>query len=351
MEKITNYLCIPRLRIDSLCKKIEDKHILSNINVSLYPGEVLCLLGNSGCGKTTLLRVVAGLEDQSFGAIYINENEISGPNINIPANSRSIGLMFQEYALFPHLTVEENIAYGLDGLNRADRVNKINKTIINVGLENYRKSYPHMLSGGEQQRVALARAIAPEPLILLMDEPFSGLDRSLRDSLREETIMILKKSDVSIILVTHDPEEAMLMGDRIVLMRDGEFIQVGTSEDLFLDPVDKNTVKLFSGVNEFNGVILDGFALSNIGRFKAPKYTDGDKVDILIRDQAFILTKPSSNNNFKIKYVNFMGETTRLTLINKIDESIVRMTVPGMVKNKINDIVGLNIDERFVYLF
>jgi iron(III) transport system ATP-binding protein len=351
MEKITNYLCIPRLRIDSLSKKKEDKHILSNINISVYPGEVLCLLGNSGCGKTTLLRVVAGLENQTFGTIFINEVEISGGNINLPSNSRSIGLMFQEYALFPHLTVEENIAYGLDSLKPNDRINKINKTIKNVGLDKYRNSYPHMLSGGEQQRVALARAIAPEPMILLMDEPFSGLDRSLRESIREETISILKKSDVSIILVTHDPEEAMLMGDRIVLMREGEIIQVGTSEELFMDPIDKNTVKLFSGVNEFKGIVVDGYAKCNIGSFKASKLIDGDKVDILIRDQAFNISKPKTNNKFKIKYVNFMGETTRLTLINAIDESIVRMTVPGIVTNKINDIVGLDVDERFVYLF
>ena len=208
-----------------------------------------------------------------------------------------------------------------------------------------------MLSGGEQQRVALARAIAPEPSILLMDEPFSGLDRSLRESLREETINILKKSDVSIILVTHDPEEAMLMGDRIVLMRNGVIIQVGTSEELFLNPADKNTVKLFSGVNEFKGTVKNGFVECVIGKFKTSKFLDKDKVDVLIRDQAFIISKKENNNNFKIKYINFMGETTRLTLINMIDESTIRMTVPGIVTNKTNDIVGIDIDERFVYFF
>jgi iron(III) transport system ATP-binding protein len=143
----------------------------------------------------------------------------------------------------------------------------------------------------------------------------------------------------------------MLMGDRIVLMREGEVIQVGTSEELFLDPIDKNTVKLFSGVNEFTGIAADGYAKSNIGSFKDSKLIDGDKVDILIRDHAFKISKPKTNNMFKIKYVNFMGQTTRLTLINVIDESMVRMTVPGIVTNKINDIVGLEVDERFVYLF
>ena len=238
MKKIVNYLCEPRLRVNSISWTNGNNKILDDVSFSLYPGEVLCLLGDSGCGKTSLLRVLSGLDKQDVGEIYINEDPISSGKINMPPESRPISLIFQDYALFPHMTVYQNIAYGLKDLNKQQKKLKIDKVLMDLGLIQYSEKYPHELSGGEQQRVALARATAPEPIILLMDEPFSGLDRSLREYIREETISVLRNSESAVILVTHDPEEAMLMGDRIALMRDGKIIQIGSNDELIFQPVE-----------------------------------------------------------------------------------------------------------------
>ena len=251
MKKIVNYLCEPRLRVSSISWTNGNNKILDDVSFSLYPGEVLCLLGDSGCGKTSLLRVLSGLDKQDVGEIYINEEPISSSMINMPPESRPISLIFQDYALFPHMTVYQNIAYGLKDLNKPQKKLKIDKVLMDLGLIQYSEKYPHELSGGEQQRVALARATAPEPVILLMDEPFSGLDRSLREYIREETISVLKNSESAVILVTHDPEEAMLMGDRIALMRDGKIIQIGSNDELIFQPVNDYTVSTFSNVNTY----------------------------------------------------------------------------------------------------
>ncbi len=351
MKKIINYLCEPRLRLNSVSWINDGKRILDNISFSLYPGEVLCLLGDSGCGKTSLLRIISGLNRQDSGDIYINEAPISNPKKNMPPESRPVSMIFQDYALFPHMTVYQNISYGLKDLTKKQKKIKIEKVLTDLGLIQYSKKYPHELSGGEQQRVALARATAPEPIILLMDEPFSGLDRSLREYIREETISVLKNSESAVILVTHDPEEAMLMGDRIALMRGGEIIQIGSNDELIFQPVSDYTVSTFSNVNTYNTTVWSNKAKTPFGDFNAKNIEDGDEVKVLIRDQAFDLTKPSKKNCYIVKQIDFTGENTRIQLSPADSSDIVKITVPGISSVKINDSIGLTVDDRFVHIF
>ena len=351
MKKIVNYLCEPRLRVSSISWVNGNKKILDNVSFSLYPGEVLCLLGDSGCGKTSLLRVISGLDKQDMGEIYINEERISTARLNMPPELRPVSLIFQDYALFPHMTVYENIAYGLKDFDRYQKKLKIDKVLMDLGLIQYSEKYPHELSGGEQQRVALARATAPEPVILLMDEPFSGLDRSLREHIREETISVLRNSESAVILVTHDPEEAMLMGDRIALMKDGKIIQIGSNDELIFSPANDYTVSTFSNVNTYVTRVKSKKVKTPFGEFDAVNVDEGYEAKVLIRDQAFNLTAPSKENSYIVKQIDFTGENTRIQLTPIDSFDVVKITVPGLSSVKIDDSIGLTVDERFVHIF
>ena len=213
------------LSLQNLTLTLGKKKILEDISFDLEVGELLCLLGPSGCGKTSTLRAIAGLEIPDSGLVRLNGRTVSNSNSVTPPYERDIGFLFQDFALFPHLTVAENISYGLSKLSKTEAKNRTEELLKLIGLSGQAKKYPHMLSGGEQQRVALARARAPEPRLLLLDEPFSGLDSSLRQEIREETLQVLKENEIASIIVTHDPEEAMLIADKIVLMQNGKVVQ------------------------------------------------------------------------------------------------------------------------------
>lgn len=256
---------------------------LSGINLAAEPGEVLCLLGPSGSGKTTLLRIAAGIESQTSGRILMNDREIAGPTVFLPPEKRSIGLVFQDFALFPHLTILENVRFGLNALSPVESVKEARIALARVGLADYESTYPHTLSGGEQQRVALARALAPRPAVLLMDEPFSGLDSRLKDSVRAETLAILRESRATAIVVTHDAEEAMRMGDRIALLREGKLVQAGTAEELYKRPASLFAAGFFSEINMFDAIVANGNAATPVGVFAAPGHADGAMVTVGVR--------------------------------------------------------------------
>ena len=224
------------LKLENINLALEETKIIRNISFDVTEGELLCLLGPSGCGKTTTLRLIAGLEAPDSGTVSINGTNVSTNSFVIPPYKRDIGFLFQDFALFPHLTVRNNIAYGLKHLRKTEAQIRTTEMLTQIRLEAHSDKYPHMLSGGEQQRVALARALATEPRLLLMDEPFSGLDTSLREKIREETLQILKERGVTTVLVTHDPEEAMLIADQIVLMNEGNIVQSGTPGDIYERP-------------------------------------------------------------------------------------------------------------------
>ena len=213
------------------------KTVVNQLNLQLDQGHIGCLLGASGCGKTTVLRAIAGFEPLRGGSIYLNNQLLSGDNHIIVPEKRHVGMMFQDYALFPHLTIEKNIGFGLRKLDKSDRHHRIDEMLTLVGLSQFTKSYPHELSGGQQQRVALARALAPKPSLLLLDEPFSNLDVDTRERLAFEVREILQKTGLTAILVTHNQAEAFAIADRIGVMKDGNIVQWDTAYGLHHKPV------------------------------------------------------------------------------------------------------------------
>lgn len=277
------------LRFENLCLDYNGFCAVDNVNVTLKAGEVVCLLGQSGCGKTSLLRLVAGLEQPTRGRILLDEREVSSPHVLLAPNKRHLSLMFQDYALFPHMSVLDNVLFGLRHLSSAEARAKAIKILARVGMENYANTHPHALSGGEQQRVALARAVAPRPGVLLMDEPFSNLDQNMRDAVREETLALIRETRATTLLVTHDAEEAMRVADRIVLMRHGQVVQVGTPEDIYRRPADVYAARFFSDLNEMNAVVQNRKIELPFASIPAPDYVDGTAVIVCIRPQGIQL--------------------------------------------------------------
>ena len=264
------------------------------VSLSVYDGEILALLGPSGCGKTSTLRLIAGLETPDSGTISLRQQVVSGDRAFVPAERRRIGFMFQDFALFPHLTVAENVGFGLRGMRTAARRERVALMLAEVGLRDKANQYPDHLSGGEKQRVALARALAPEPSVVLLDEPFSGLDASMRNSLRAETVRVLKRTGTTAIMVTHDAEEAMYMADRIALMKDGLVEQIGTPADLYHHPQTPFAASFFGEVNRFAAIVQDGSCWTPAGLIETPSIASGTPVEILVRpDQLHIERGPA----------------------------------------------------------
>ncbi|MBN9888070.1 ABC transporter ATP-binding protein [Salipiger abyssi] len=274
----------PRLEIRDLVRRFEGRSVVDHVSLTIQPGHVTCLLGPSGCGKSTTLRMIAGVDMQDEGTIHVDGNLICDTVFRVPPERRRIGLMFQDFALFPHLSVGENVAFGLKGPKAEKRARAL-ELLERVGLAHYIDEYPHQLSGGEQQRVALARALAPRPKIMLMDEPFSGLDNRLRDGIRDETLALLKEEGASVLLVTHEPEEAMRMADEIALMRDGRIVQRGAPYNIYNAPADKAAVAFFSDINVLRGKVQGALTETPFGQFLAPGVPDGDEVEIVFRPQ------------------------------------------------------------------
>ncbi|WP_024585634.1 ABC transporter ATP-binding protein [Aliihoeflea sp. 2WW] len=324
---------------------------LRNVSLTAEPGEVLCLLGPSGSGKTTLLRIAAGIETQTSGRVLLNDREISGPDLFVPPEKRSVGLVFQDFALFPHLTILENVKFGLTALSRVEAKREALISLERVGLESYADAYPHVLSGGEQQRVALARAIAPRPGVLLMDEPFSGLDSRLKDQVRAETLGILRQSRSTAIVVTHDAEEAMRMGDRIALLKDGELVQTGTAEELFNAPVNLFAAGFFSELNIFDGRALSGRVETPIGIFDANGFQDGVGVAVATRLSAFDVSESVGEIPARVISRRFLGVVELLELAVQGAERHVRARIRcGALPRSSRD-VWLNVRKSDVLVF
>ena len=275
----------PRLEIKNLVRHFDGRRVVDDVSLQIRAGQVTCLLGPSGCGKSTTLRMIAGVEMQDTGEIWVDGKLVCDTVFRVPPERREIGLMFQDFALFPHLNVADNVAFGLHKGTKAEKRARVEELLTRVHLINHIDDYPHQLSGGEQQRVALARALAPRPKIMLMDEPFSGLDNRLRDGIRDETLALLKEEDTAVLLVTHEPEEAMRMADEIALMRAGRIVQRGAPYNVYTRPVDRAAVAFFSDVNVLHARVNGALANTPFGQFLAPGFPDGTDVDIVFRPQ------------------------------------------------------------------
>lgn len=274
----------PRLEIRNLYRSYSGQKVVDDVSFAVAPGQVTCLLGPSGCGKSTTLRMIAGVEMQDSGEIYVDGDLVCNTVFRIPPEARKIGLMFQDFALFPHLSVAGNVAFGLPGSTTANRP-RVEELLTKVGMLRHIDAYPHELSGGEQQRVALARALAPRPRVMLMDEPFSGLDDRLRDGIRDETLDLLKAEGAAVVLVTHEPTEAMRMADDIALMRNGKIVQRGAPYNIYNAPIDRAAAAFFSDVNVIRGTVQGALTETPFGLFLAPGVADGTQVDIVFRPQ------------------------------------------------------------------
>jgi iron(III) transport system ATP-binding protein len=270
------------IQIEGVTKRFGATVALDGATLSVERGELLALLGPSGCGKTTLLRLVAGFEAPDAGRIEIGGEIVAGKGAWVSPDRRQVGMVFQDYALFPHLTVAANVGFGLPRGARAERVAHVLEL---VGLAGLGSRHPHELSGGQQQRVAVARAIAPEPSIVLLDEPWSNIDPLLRGSMRDDLAEILRGVGVTVVLVTHEREEAFSVADRIALMRDGRIVQVGRPEQVYYEPATRWAAEFVGSANFVPGHVAAGRVQTAVGSFPVARANGHREVEVLIRPE------------------------------------------------------------------
>ncbi|MDJ1157134.1 ABC transporter ATP-binding protein [Chelatococcus sp. SYSU_G07232] len=324
---------------------------LDGVSLTVAPGEILCLLGHSGCGKTTLLRIAAGVERPVEGRVVLDGREVAGPSRFVPPEQRGVGLMFQDYALFPHLTILQNVMFGLKRLPPPEAEEAASRALARVGLGHYADDYPHMLSGGEQQRVALARAIAPRPGILLMDEPFSNLDRRMRDGVREETVALLRETGATAVVVTHDPEEAMRIADRIVLMRAGRIVQGGTAEELYRRPQSLFAARFFCDFNEIKAIVQSGRVDTPLGAFAAPGLSEGTEAVVCIRPQGIRIMPSGIGAAGRVISRCFLGEVDLVEVVAAGLDKPLHARVRECYEAAVGEDVGVEVmpDEVLVF--
>ncbi|MER3432545.1 MAG: ABC transporter ATP-binding protein [Leptolyngbya sp. ERB_1_1] len=310
------------LQLDNISKRFSDTPVVDAVSLKLRQGELLSLLGASGCGKTTLLRLIAGFERPQSGSIELAGQEVAGANRWLPPEQRDIGMVFQDYALFPHLTVVQNVGFGLKKSRRkrasypTQQAKKlIAEAIDQVGLSGLEKRYPHELSGGQQQRVALARALAPQPALILLDEPLSNLDMQVRSHLRQEIRSILKTAGTTAIFVTHDQEEALSISDRVAVMNQGKLEQLATPETLYGEPATRYVAKFVTQGN-FLPATYDGKGWKTaIGTVMLPHISDpiADQAELMIRQQDIRL-EPDEKGTIVVVDRQFLGREHRYVI-------------------------------------
>jgi iron(III) transport system ATP-binding protein len=328
---------------------------VDDVSLSVAPREILCVVGPSGCGKSTLLRLVSGLETVQHGRISVGGKVLASPERSLPPERRPVGMMFQDFALFPHMTVAGNIAFGQTDRPRAERDRRVAELLELMALTRYADAHPHTLSGGQQQRVALARAMARDPQVLLLDEPFSALDEQLRRSVRDEVVRLIRASGIATIVVTHDPEEAMEIGNRVAVMEAGQLVQTDTPLTLYRQPANSFVARLFGEINRFEGTVEDGHLHTPLGRFATPSLTSGTRVEVACRIEDLELAPPGQGANavpVRVRHSSFLGASTRICLaLPGAPNGEIHARLPGHVDVKAGDELVARVDVQRVMLF
>jgi len=334
----------PMVTLDAVTHRYGDRTAVEDVSLQVTTGEILGLLGPSGSGKSTLLRLIAGIDRPSQGRVHLDGAEVAGPNRFMEAEQRRVGMVFQDYALFPHLTVAANVAFGLRGRTAAE-MRQITTTLLDrVGLAGFERRYPHTLSGGERQRVAVARALAPAPRVLLMDEPFSSLDARLRDRVRQDTIELLRELRTTTIIVTHDAGEAVRVADRLALLRAGRLLQSGSAEELYVCPTTAFAARLFGEMNEIDASCRDGLVATRVGTFPAPHGVEDGPVRVCIRPQHLRISAHPTGVAGTVVAYEFLGERHRVVVATPDLPAPLVAHVAGTVRVRPGDRVHLAVN-------
>jgi iron(III) transport system ATP-binding protein len=334
------------LELQSVSQNYGDKTVVDNMSFSLQQGEIACLLGSSGCGKTTVLRCIAGFEALKGGEIRLAGQLMASPAANVPAHQRQIGMVFQDYALFPHLNVQENVGFGLGKRSRSEREARVMAVLEVVGLAAYAQAFPHELSGGQQQRVALARALAPKPKLLLLDEPFSNLDVDLRERLSREVRDILKSQGTTAILVTHDQNEAFAMADKVGVMHQGQLQQWAPPYELYHEPASRYVAD-FIGQGAFvpgrvSGPRCVALELGEYCSAVPRQFAEGDQVDVLLRPDD-VVHDDASPVTARVLAKVFRGSAFLYTLQLASGQQVLAQ-VPSHHNHAIGEPIGIRLE-------
>ncbi len=337
------------LEVDDIWLGYEETSVIRGLSFGLDTGEIGCLLGASGCGKTTALRAIAGFEPLRAGEIRIGDKVASTPSFRLAPEKRSVGMVFQDHALFPHLDVAGNVGFGLRRLSKKERSRRIDDLLDLTGLGGYSHRYPHELSGGQQQRVALARALAPEPDVLLMDEPFSNLDARLRRHVGEEVRNILKARGTATLMVTHDQQEAFALADRVGLLKDGRMLQWDSPYQLYHRPA-SHYVAAFTGRGSYLRAHVEADTLVHgLGRSPVPAdRPEGDELALLIRPDDI---RPDADGpRARVIARQFQGAQILYRLVLESGEEIAAL-FPSHDDYAVDQTIGVTLDARHLVLF
>ena len=346
--------------IRSLSQLKDNKKILDDINFNIPIHKVVCLVGPSGCGKTSLLRVIAGLDKFNSGEIFFDNKLISKPQFSIPTEDRNIGLVFQESNLFPHLNVFKNVSFGSKKKKFKDIQKETFGILKKIGLPHFSNIYPHQLSSGQKQLVAIARSLITKPKLLMMDEPFANLDQRLKNKIRDITLHLLQKTFTTALIVTHDPEDAMFMGDFIAVMNKGKILQFDTPDNIYNKPNSAfvtrffgETLSLRSKVNNRNAKTIFGPIKITDNKIKKTK-----EIEIIFRSEAFNVTKNNAKKNprkikSKIIAVKYISENSylHLDILNNSVQKHLHIKVPGKFIPPKNKICYININKKNFFIF
>jgi len=319
--------------------------VLSALNLDVPESSVTAVIGASGCGKTTLLRLIAGLERPDAGTISIDNNLVAGPNTWVPPERRQVGLVPQQGALFPHLNVAANVGFGLD--RQARKTNRVPELLELVGMSAYGKRMPWELSGGQQQRVALARALAPNPKVVLLDEPFAALDATLRQSIRKDVRSVLVELRTTVVLVTHDQEEALSMADQVALMRSGRIVQSGSPDDVYRTPADLESGTFLGDAILLDATFSDNKAQTIIGTLTVRNGSAGEAGQILIRPEQFRLHARDEGVVARVVAVQYFGHDALVSLVVENDNTVITNLTArhlGSGLPAVGELVGLTVD-------